>query len=150
MNVVEVNQAVQQGAVTSHRARLPSPGEWQIRPEAFRVAGPEAGDFAALPVKVAAQLAGNVEHARSAAVITFVEHVVRGPEIVRATLRALILRHFLGMLDIGNIHHVADGTPRNAVAIVEFENRGKHLVAHEQIILGAEDAGRAREPYLTV
>src|SRR5580692_1040714 len=74
VNVVEIHQAVQQGAIARDRTRLPSPGERQIRAEAFCVSGPEAGNLAALAIEVAAQFARNVEHAGAAAVVAFVEH----------------------------------------------------------------------------
>ncbi len=110
----------------------------------LRVSSPEAGNFAALAVEVAAQFAGNIEHAGAAAVVALIEHVVGGPEIVRAAFRHFILRHFPRMLDVGNIHDVADGAHRDAVAVIEFENRGEHFVADKQIILVAEHAVRAR------
>ena len=68
VDVVEIHQTVQQRAVASHRARLSAPGERQIGPESFAVSRPEAGNFAALSIKIAAQFARNIEHARAAGV----------------------------------------------------------------------------------
>src|SRR6267154_6686246 len=68
VNVVKINQAVQKRTVASYRAGLSAPHERQIRTEAFGVARPEACNFAALAVKVAAQFAGDVKHSRPAAV----------------------------------------------------------------------------------
>src|SRR5947209_4971561 len=93
VNVVEIDQAVEQRAVAGHRAGLPSPGEWQIRTESLSVSRPEAGNFAPLAIEIAAQLAGNIEHPGAAAVVALIEHVVGGPEVVRAAFRHFILRH---------------------------------------------------------
>src|ERR1022692_1429483 len=150
VDVVEVDQAVEQGAVASHRAGLSSPGEGQIRPEALGVSSPEAGNFAALAVEIAAEFAGDVEDAGASAVVALKEHVVRGPEIVGAGLRHFILSDFPGMLDVGNIHDVADGAYRDAVSIIEFENGGEDLVAHKEVVLVAEDAVCAGQPTVSI
>src|SRR5580704_4556025 len=150
VDVVEIHQAIEQVAVARHRARLPSPGEWQIRPVPLGVAGPEAGNLAALAVEIAAQFAGDVEHPRSAAIVTLIEHIVRRPEIVRSPLRHFILRHFPRMFDVGNIHDVADGTHRDALLALEFKNGGKHFVPHKKIILVPEHAMRTRQPTISI
>src|SRR5258708_40342697 len=94
VDIVEIDQAIQQRTVASYRAGLPPPHERQIRPKALGVSSPEAGKLAALAIESAAQFAGNIEHARAAAVVALIEHVVRGPEVVRSAFRNFILRHF--------------------------------------------------------
>src|SRR3984885_15550563 len=150
MHVVEVNQAIQQRTVAGHRTRLSSPRERQVRTEALRITRPKAPYLASLPVKIAAQLAGNIQHARAAAVIALVQHVVRRPEIVRTAFGNFVLRDFLRMLDVAHIHYVTDRAHRNAVAIVKMEDRGKYFVADEQIVLVAEHAMRSRQPSIAV
>src|SRR5271166_5130597 len=120
VDVIEVHQAIKQGTVTRNRTRLSSPGEWQVGAEALGVPGPEAGNFAALAIEITTQFSGNIEHARAATVVAFVEHVVRRPEIMRAAFRHFVLRDFARMFDIGHVHDVADGPHRNPVPVFQF------------------------------
>src|SRR5580700_8780833 len=150
VDVVEIHQAIEQRTVAGHRAGLPAPGEWQIRTEAFGVTGPETGNLAALAIEITAQFAGDIEHSRAAAVVAFIKHVVRGPEIVRPSFRYFILRHFPRMLHIGNIHDVQDGAHRDAVSVVEFENGRENLIPHKQVVLIAEHAVSARQPAVSI
>src|ERR1700676_815562 len=131
MNVVEIDQTVEQWTIARNRAWLPSPRERQIRTKTFCIAGPEAGDFPSLAIKIAAEFSGNIKHARATAVVALVEHIARRPEVVRAAFRHFILRYFPRMFDVGNIHHMADGTHRNAIPILKLENGRKHFIAHK-------------------
>src|ERR1700722_16201206 len=85
VDVVEINQAIR---------GLRAPGKRHIRPVACGIAGPKASDLAALKVKIAAEFAGNVEHAPASGIIADKQHVIVGPEIVDAAFGDFVNRYF--------------------------------------------------------
>src|ERR1700732_2715254 len=73
VDIVEIDQAIR---------GLRAPGKRHIRAVARGVASPDASDLAALEVKIAAKLAGNIEHAPASGIIRDEQHVLVGPEIM--------------------------------------------------------------------
>ena len=77
-----------------------APGEGHVGTIGSGIAGPEAGDFAALIVEFAAQLTGNVKHASAAVVITHVQDIVENPDVVRAGFGNAVRSHLFGICEI--------------------------------------------------
>src|SRR5581483_12230707 len=150
MYVVEVHQRIQFGTIARYRARLTAPCERQVRPVPFAISCPESRNLSSLPVQIAAQLPGNIQHPRASAVIALIQHVVRSPEIVRTALRRFILRDFLRMLQIRHVHYMTNRAYRNPVAIFNAENRWENFISYEKIILVPEHAVRPRQPPIAI
>src|SRR5215213_534057 len=141
VDVVEIDQAI---------VRLRAPRERQVRTEALGIAGPDARDLAALPVKIAAQLARHIDDTPAAAVVTEVHHLVLDPHIVRAAFGHRILRDFMRIVDVRNVDHMNYTAHGNALRRLDVEHCRKYFITDEDVVAIAIDRVCSGEPPVAV
>src|SRR5258708_18548231 len=123
-----------------------APGEGTVGAIGSGIAGPEAGDFAALIVEFAAQLTGNVKHAGAAVVITHVQDIVENPDVVRAGFGNAVRSHLFGICEIADVDHMRDAAHGNSIVRTETKLGRENFVAAENIILITIDDASAGKP----
>src|SRR3984957_16230577 len=141
VDVVEIDQAIR---------GLCAPGKRHIRAVAPGIAGPQASDLAALQIEIAAEFAGNVEHAPASGIIADKQHVIVGPEIMDAAFGDFVNRYFSRMRDVGDVHHVANSADGDALFAIYIELRRENLVAHKKIVVVTECGVRSSEPTVAI